>query len=113
MDEAPHAVGEAINRLGSELLAIGYAEPGRSSPTVRLACLWAVEQLRSMGATLPRAVAAETQHRPDRFSSAVGAIGAVRRAIGAGDELDLADVLSLADVLDMVEIALETAWVAG
>lgn len=47
MDDADSAV---LDSVATSLLAVAYADPDRTEPEVRLACLWASELLSSVGA---------------------------------------------------------------
>jgi hypothetical protein len=73
----PELQGGALDQAASLLLAVGCADPFGTDRGARLRCLWAVEQLRSVGA------------RPDRVldpitdDAVAGILGAALTALGS------------------------------
>jgi hypothetical protein len=81
-------VSSLLDDAATQLLAIGCADPDQVEATVRLRCLWAVEELRGIGALARRDLEPHDVHDvPGVIIGALAALDRVAADIGTVGEV--------------------------
>jgi hypothetical protein len=98
------ATSEPLDEAATQLLRIGCADPDRVDAAVRLRCLWAVEELRTVGAHPRRDLGPHGDaDAPGVISAALTALGRV--AAAPGTDASVADTLR-----EVIEKLRDTPW---
>ena len=101
MTDKPAAL---LDDAATQLLAVGCSEPEQVDAALRLRCLWAVEELRGIGARAQRDLASHDVEDP---SSLIDGVLAALDRVGAEPDTD-APVA--ATVREVVEKLRGTRW---
>jgi hypothetical protein len=94
IDESAASV---VDDAATRLLAVGCADPEQVAAAVRLRCLWAVEELRSIGALARRDL------EPHDVDDVPGAVTVAVAALARVATADGTDVVVAATVREVVE----------